>query len=180
MAKKSSAIIVVAMQNGSLSEHTDGLVDRISRFLDRAPAKHVIFTRFIHPGEGSFFDTELNWMEMMGPPDTDIVDKLQKYPTTIIDHDTYSPFRNPDLESYLQRKKIAQVYVCGVDTNACVDSTFKELISRGYPTVLLSDLCASHSGPEYHDTALEFMHEMLRQSDNNLPATIVTSEQALS
>lgn len=178
----SDTIIVVDMQigfvpdgNGQMSvangigiATASSLPADIASFLDSHRFEHRIFTLFHNPGEGGFYAKELGWSRLQDPPETDLVPELIGYPTLEIHKTTYSAFSNPDLPAYLSEHDIASAYVCGMDTNICVTSMLCDLADRNIRPIVIADLCASHSGPEYHEAGLLSFPKWIGQANITL------------
>jgi len=56
----------------------------------------------------------------------------------------------------LHNRGIDTLFVCGVTTEVCVNTTVREANDRGYRCVVLSDCCASYF-PEFHDMGLKMV-----------------------
>ncbi len=56
-----------------------------------------------------------------------------------------SAFFQTPLASYLVRKKIDTVIVCGVSTSGCVRASVVDCMSNGFPTVVVDDCCFDRS-----------------------------------
>ena len=168
MSSSCNTIVVIDVQNGFLSEHTEGIVERISEFMLNCDFEHRIFTRFLNPGDGDFFDTQMGWDKMQLDPEaaiayheTDIVPELIGMATAVIDKPTYSAFGSLDFARYLQLNRINEAYLCGIDTNVCVLHTAADMFDRRIRPIVISDLCASHSGESYHDAALSILDKFI-------------------
>src|ERR1700742_4456601 len=61
-----------------------------------------------------------------------------------------------ELGDVLQKYGGAQLLVCGVTTEVCVNTTVREANDRGYRCVVLADGCASHF-PEFHEMGLKMI-----------------------
>ena len=58
-----------------------------------------------------------------------------------------------DLELMLRNRGIDTLFVCGVTTEVCVNTTVREANDRGFRCVVLSDCCASYF-PQFHEAGL--------------------------
>jgi biuret amidohydrolase len=58
-----------------------------------------------------------------------------------------------DLHAILENRHMAQLVVCGVTTEVCVNTTVREANDRGYDCLVLEDCVASYF-PEFHAAAL--------------------------
>lgn len=157
---ENTAIIVIDMQKGFNSAPVWHLPEAIAFFLNAKEFQHRIFTKFSCNGN-DFFKNELGWDRIKVSPETDIVSELDKYPTKIIEKNTYSAFSDNVLDQYLDINNIKSVYLCGVDTNICVTAMAIHLFDRQIKPIVLADLSGSHSGVEYHTAALESLRKIV-------------------
>ncbi len=84
----------------------------------------------------------------------DIIPEL--YPINgepVIDKPGKGAFYQTDLELMLRNRCIDTLFVCGVTTEVCVNTTVREANDRGFRCIVLSDCCASYF-PEFHDAGL--------------------------
>jgi nicotinamidase-related amidase len=87
----------------------------------------------------------------------DIVDELAPLPgETVVDKPGKGAFYATELGDLLQKYGIANLLVCGVTTEVCVNTTVREANDRGYRCVVLADGCASYF-PEFHDMGLKMI-----------------------
>ncbi len=89
-----------------------------------------------------------------GEPGHDIIPEL--YPLEsepVIDKPGKGAFYQTDLELMLRNRGIDTLFVAGVTTEVCVNTTVREANDRGFRCVVLSDCCASYF-PEFHDAGL--------------------------
>jgi nicotinamidase-related amidase len=89
-----------------------------------------------------------------GEPGHDIIPAL--YPIDgepVIDKPGKGAFYQTDLDLMLHNRGIDTLFVCGVTTEVCVNTTVREANDRGYRCVVLSDCCASYF-PEFHAAGL--------------------------
>ena len=89
-----------------------------------------------------------------GEPGHDIVPEL--YPIAgepVIDKPGKGAFYQTDLELMLRNRAIDTLFVAGVTTEVCVNTTVREANDRGFRCIVLSDCCASYF-PEFHQAGL--------------------------
>jgi nicotinamidase-related amidase len=89
-----------------------------------------------------------------GEPGHDIIPEL--YPLKsepVIDKPGKGAFYQTDLELMLRNRSIDTLFVCGVTTEVCVNTTVREANDRGFRCIVLSDCCASYF-PEFHAAGL--------------------------
>jgi nicotinamidase-related amidase len=84
----------------------------------------------------------------------DIVKELAPAPgEPVVDKPGKGAFYATDLQAILANRAIAQLVVCGVTTEVCVNTSVREANDRGYDCLVLEDCVASYS-PELHTAAL--------------------------
>jgi biuret amidohydrolase len=89
-----------------------------------------------------------------GEPGHDIIPEL--YPSEgepVIDKPGKGAFYQTDLELMLKNRDIDTLFVCGVTTEVCVNTTVREANDRGFRCIVLSDCCGSYF-PEFHAAGL--------------------------
>jgi nicotinamidase-related amidase len=87
----------------------------------------------------------------------DIIPALYPLPTEIvIDKPGKGAFYATSLGEILQKHAIANLLVCGVTTEVCVNTTVREANDRGYRCVVLADGCASYF-PQFHEIGLNMI-----------------------
>jgi biuret amidohydrolase len=89
-----------------------------------------------------------------GEPGHDIIPEL--YPQSgepVIDKPGKGAFYQTDLELVLRNRLIDTLFVAGVTTEVCVNTTVREANDRGFRCIVLSDCCASYF-PEFHQAGL--------------------------
>ena len=71
----------------------------------------------------------------------------------VIDKPGKGAFYHTELESALKRRNVETLFVCGVTTEVCVNTTVREGNDRGFRCIVLGDCCASYF-PEFHTMGL--------------------------
>ncbi|MGY4310126.1 nicotinamidase-related amidase [Bradyrhizobium sp. USDA 4369] len=74
----------------------------------------------------------------------------------VIDKPGKGAFYATEMDEVLKHHGIANLLVCGVTTEVCVNTTVREANDRGYRCVVLSDGCASYF-PEFHEMGLKMI-----------------------
>jgi nicotinamidase-related amidase len=94
---------------------------------------------------------------VQGEPGHDIIAELAPIAgEPIVDKPGKGAFHATDLDAILHNRGIAQLIVCGVTTEVCVNTTVREANDRGYECLVLEDCVASYF-PEFHETGLRMI-----------------------
>jgi nicotinamidase-related amidase len=157
MDHRTSALVVVDVQNGFVTEHSRHVVPLIVDLVKRwqALGRDVVFTRYINYDD-SPFERIIKWSKLKVSPEIDIVDDLQpltESPSSVIDKRIYTLFTD-DGEKLVRSKGWTDLYICGIDTEVCVLKTAVDAFERNITPWLISDASASHAGPETHRAGL--------------------------
>mmetsp|Transcript_22459 Transcript_22459/g.34331 ORF Transcript_22459/g.34331 Transcript_22459/m.34331 type:complete len:131 (+) Transcript_22459:130-522(+) len=75
----------------------------------------------------------------------------------IIDKPGKGAFYATDLRELLLVHRIENLFVCGVTTEVCVQSTIREGNDRGFHCIAISDACGSFF-ETFHKAALDMIH----------------------
>jgi len=174
------ALLVVDMQNGFC--HPEGSFARIGMGLEgadtavrnaavavaqaRRAALPVVFTRHLYrPGradEGRALKQNSPALAGIdglnaGTWDADVVDELGCGPgDLIVDKVRFDAFQWTSLEPLLRGLDVAELVVCGVVTNICVETTVRSAFMRDFPVTLLADCCAAKTR-RLHELSLEVL-----------------------
>jgi biuret amidohydrolase len=148
--KPCQAVLAAARACGLFVLHTrEG---HRSDLADCPPAK---LTR----GGKTFIGTEgpMGRILVRGAKGHDIIPEL--YPINgepVIDKPGKGAFFATDLDLILHTRGIRTLFVCGVTTEVCVNTTVREANDRGYECVVLED-CVGSYFPEFQDYALRMI-----------------------
>lgn len=77
-----------------------------------------------------------------GSPEHDIVEALAPKPgESVVTKTTNGAFASSGIDSLLRAMDVRQLYMTGVSTNMCVETTAREAADRGYLVTLVEDAC---------------------------------------
>ena len=94
---------------------------------------------------------------ILGEPGHEFVEEAHPLPSeTVIDKASFGAFYNTGLDDLLRQDGIDHLVLCGVTTQACVHSTLREAVDRGYWCLTVADCCAALE-PGMHDAALDLI-----------------------
>jgi nicotinamidase-related amidase len=80
-----------------------------------------------------------------GEPGHDIIPELAPISgEPVVDKPGKGAFYATDLEAMLRNRRVAQLIVCGVTTEVCVNTTVREANDRGFDCLVLEDCVASY------------------------------------
>jgi len=157
MSECKPVLVVVDVQNGFVTEHSQHVVPVIADLVRRWQTAHrdVVFTRYLNY-PGSPFERLIGWTKMAEGPETELVPELTPYvgpQTPVIDKYIYTLF-TPEGTQLIKERGWTDLYVCGIDTEICVLKTAVDAFEHDLTPWILGDACASHSGSEAHAAGL--------------------------
>jgi len=92
-----------------------------------------------------------------GEPGHDIIPELYPVPgEPVVDKPGKGAFFATDLDAMLKNRGIAQLIVCGVTTEVCVNTTVREANDRGYECLVVAD-CVGSYFPEFQEMGLRMI-----------------------
>ncbi|MBU1036869.1 cysteine hydrolase [Patescibacteria group bacterium] len=157
------ALLIVDVQNYFINKHTQHIPDNIKRLLEENHFSPICFSQFINSPQSQFVK-QLNFTGCTKPPYSDIVDQLKPWlkKDNIFTKETYSVFTNIQFLNYLQKNKITDLTIVGLDTDFCVLADCFNAFDHGYKVTIIVDCCASFtSGSKGHLAALEIINKNL-------------------
>jgi nicotinamidase-related amidase len=157
MTEHKPVLVVVDVQNGFITEHSQPVVPVIADLVHRWQAAHgdVVFSRYLNYS-GSPFERLIGWSEMVDGPEIEIVTELAPYVgpnSPVVDKYIYTLF-TPQGSCLVEERGWTDLYVCGIDTDICVLKTAVDAFEHNLTPWILKDACASHAGPQAHTAGL--------------------------
>jgi nicotinamidase-related amidase len=108
---------------------------------------------------------------VQGEPGHDIIPELYPVPgEPVVDKPGKGAFYATNLDLILRNRGVAQLVICGVTTEVCVNTTAREANDRGYDSLVLSD-CTGSYFPEFHEQALRMI-----QAQNGVVGWVAPSD----
>lgn len=156
------ALLVIDVQKNFINENTKYLPKKIANFIDKNKFDYVLFFQYFNHPNSNFVKIH-NWNKMFGPPETDIVKELTTYLTkeNLFKKYSFSIFKAEGFSEFIESHPIEELYLCGIDIDACILSSEMEAFEKGYNAKIIEDLCCSHSGNEYHQKAIDIIKKNL-------------------
>ena len=79
-----------------------------------------------------------------GSRDHEIIDAVKPHPgEPVVNKTTNGAFASSGIDSLLRALRCDQLYLVGVSTNMCVDTTAREAADRGYQVTIVEDACGT-------------------------------------
>ena len=181
MSEHKPVLVVVDVQNGFITEHSQPVIPVITDLVQRWQAAQgdIIFSRYLNY-PGSPFERLIGWTKMTNAPETDIVTEFAPYispRTPIIDKYIYTLF-TPEGTYLVDEHGWTDLYICGIDTDICVLKTAVDAFEHNLTPWILQDACASHAGPEAHAAGLFIAGRFIGANQiihtTNLPESILS------
>ena len=132
-----TALLVVDVQNivcaGELRAHeVDRVIDRINQVTYKARCVNALVVIVQH-------ETQCGDMDY-GSENWKLAPLLERRSTDVVVRTTASDaFLNTNLQELLVSRGIADLIICGLQSEFCVDSTVRRAMALGYPVVLVAD-----------------------------------------
>lgn len=93
----------------------------------------------------------------VGSREHEILDELKPHPGEhVLRKTTVGAFASTSIDSLLRALGCEQLYLCGISTNMCVESTAREAADRGYLVTLVEDACATTHADLHEATMRNF------------------------
>lgn len=130
---------------------------KIEKLLISNKFDYIVFTKFINDDNSNFYRI-LNYKGCMTEKDRNIVIDTKNY--KIIEKRVYTAY-NDELKLYIDSNNIKTIYLCGIDTDACVLKTALDLFENNLDVKVIEDCSMSHSGIEYHNSAINMLRKLI-------------------
>jgi nicotinamidase-related amidase len=161
-----NALLVIDVQESFIYKPTKKIPLRIKRFLESHKFDFVFFFKFMNE-ENSNWVKVLKWKGMLRDSETKIVPELRSFlkkDNVFIKKTAFSVFNVRKFNLLLKKHRIGELFICGLDTHACVYVSALEAFSRGFDVKVIEDLCAASHGKEYHEAAIRMLKANLSKN----------------
>ena len=150
-------LLVIDLQENFINDNTKNIPNSIKKLIDSNIANHIVFTKFINDDSSNFYRI-LNYKGCMNEEDRNIVIDTKDY--KVIEKRVYTAY-NDELKLYIDTNNIKTIYLCGIDTDACVLKTALDLFENSFDVKVIEDCSMSHSGIEYHNYAINMLKKLI-------------------
>ena len=141
-----TALIIVDVQNYFVKGMVKTLPEKISRFVknNKKNFTTILTTQFINRKHSNFCKI-LNWHNCFKKKETELHPKIKALcpPSQQFTKSTYSVFKSEKLTRFLKKNNIKTVYLCGIETDACILASAFDGFDKGYTIKVIKELCGS-------------------------------------
>lgn len=152
-----SLLLVIDLQKNFINENTKSVPDNISNLINTNRFDYVVFTKFVNDINSQFYKI-LGYKGCLNTEDRRIV--IDTNNNKIIEKKIYTAL-NQELVQFIKEKNIGIIYLCGIDTDACVLKTAIDLFENNYNVKVIEDCSMSHSGIEFHEYAIKMLEKLI-------------------
>lgn len=150
-------LLVIDVQKDFINDNTKSVVNKIENLIDSNKYDDIVFTRFINSYDSIWYK-KLKYKGCMNNEQQEIVVNTGNY--KIIDKTVYTAVNN-ELEKYILDNNIDEIYLCGFDTDACIQETAIDLFEKEYNIYVLKDYCMSGRGEELHNVIINNLKRLI-------------------
>jgi len=150
-------LLVIDVQKSFINENTKPYIKEIQKLIESNKYEKVAFTKFINSKESIFYK-RLNYNGCMTDEEQSIM--LDTKNNKVFEKTIYSAV-NKNLIEYIEKNNIGQIYLCGFDTDACIQKTAIDLFEKDYDVYVLKDFCMCKSGKELHDIIINNLKRLI-------------------
>ena len=157
-------LVIIDVQNGFITsaEHAEKAI-QIAKLAKGGNFNKIIATRFINY-TGSMYEKCFRWYDLKTIESIDLYTPLKDVVTTVFNKITYNPVNNNFIDALMQLnngKRPKKVYLCGLDTDACVLATAIGLFEHNIIPVVLENYCFSTGGEQYHKAGIKCLERTI-------------------
>lgn len=150
-------LLIIDLQKDFINDKTRNVPYNIEKLISRKKYKYIIFTKFINDINSPFYK-ELKDNGCTKEEGKKITIDTLEYP--ILNKKAYTALNN-ELKLFLKDKDIETIYLCGIDTDACILKTAIDSFENNFDVKVIEDCCMSHSGKKYHNFAINMLKKII-------------------
>lgn len=150
-------LLVIDVQRNFINANTEDVLSKIQDLIASNQFDFVAFTKYKNAVDG-LFCRELNYLGCIKEEDQEIMLGTKNFP--IFEKTGYTVL-NDEFKKFLSDYHIDKIYLCGIDTDACVFKTALDLFENEYDVYVLEKYCRSHIGKTAHDHAITAMKRLI-------------------
>lgn len=157
-----NALLVVDVQEAFVNKNVKDIPRKIKEFVQYHNFDFVLFFKFLNTPDSNWVKI-LNWKKMMKLNDAKVSPELVPFlkKDNAFIKNSFSVFGADKFKDFLKKHKVSKLFICGLDTDACVYASATEAFSRGFEVRVIEDLCGASHGKEYHKMGLKIIRANL-------------------
>lgn len=149
-------ILLVDIQEGYMNPSIESLPKSIEKHVKNYDYDLVIATRFINKND-SLHKADINIRNMtVFSSKAKLVEPIESISDIVLMKSTYTSLTD-DVIKLLEKNKVTQVYIAGLNTETSIMATAIDLFDRGIKPIILSNLCNSANGETIHQAAMDIL-----------------------
>ncbi len=156
-----SLLLVIDLQKSFINVNTSLIPLKVEGLIRNNNFDYVAFTKFVN-FDTCNFNTMLNYRGCMSEEERNIV--IDTGDNKIFCKSIYSAL-NDELVNYINDNNIDIIYLCGIDTDACVLKTAIDLFENNYNFRVIENCSMSHSGKEFHEFAVKMLKKLVGEQN---------------
>lgn len=151
-------ILLVDIQEGYMNDQLRGLPKDIEKHVNNYDYDLVIATRFINKNN-SLHNVDIHIKSMtVFSSKAKLVEPIEQIADIILMKSTYTSITD-DVKKLLDKNKVKQVYIAGLNTETSILATAFDLFDKGIKPIVLSHLCNTVNGEEMNKAALNILRK---------------------
>ena len=150
-------LLVIDVQKDFINDQTIDTLNNIKKLVDSKKYDVIAFTRFINSKDSIWYN-KLKYKGCMTKEEQEIVIDTKNY--KVFDKKIFTAL-NEELKQYISENNIDEIYLCGFDTDACIQKTAMDLFEQKYEVYILKDYCMSHKGKETHNFYINNLRRLI-------------------
>ena len=175
-------LLLVDMQNGFIAQNHEckELEPRISGLLESKVFDAVMATRFLN-NPNSIYERLLDWHGMESTMEQAIPSEYRNHIDIVMDKQVYNGASDESIRMLCRLNDgmlPSQVFIVGMDTDACVLTTAVGLFEHGIRPIVLTRYCASGGGHDHHNARLSCLRRLI--GDGQLSDVVMTAGTDIS
>lgn len=154
---KKALLLIIDVQKNFINDNTKKIPNKITNLINKNHFDYIAFTKFINDEISNFYKI-LNYKGCINENDRKIV--LDTQNNKVFTKRIYTAV-NDEFKTYIKENEIEKVYLCGIDTDACVLKTAIDLFENNIDVKVIENCCMSHSGKRYHNYAIKMLKKLI-------------------
>jgi isochorismate hydrolase len=163
-----TALLVLDMQDFFLKNNSHAfipssyaIIPQIQKLIENFKNKKrpIIFTKHLNTTQNADM-MDFWWKDILKAenPQSSITKDLNTENAIIIEKNQYDAFYNTDLERILRQNNVEQIFITGVMTHLCCETTTRSAFVRGFQPFFVIDATATYNEAFHRASVLNLSH----------------------